>query len=420
MPENLDIVDMIQWRNTGMRVNTFFQIFNLPSNVDPEIQEAISYLRNAVLSFDHHFEQISADEIVDKKEDYLKMLFADIFGEFAISIKLSAEGYMKYALRNLRSSLDLLFVGLYTVYSWPEGSLDSPAGTNPLAEAFFSGLWSKMEEIDIDQLVLSRLVFKVEDKEILVRKETIDLATSFLNQLYEKFGFQVPENSKTSKALQVLREGIEKAFSYLAKNNDNESWRDIQQDTLSPENFYNTLMLDERFCFRACDEHEGELLKREVKKLHLSGSFDEPAKNIKDYLTFVGPEYDQNKYFLTCDDCEKPARIFGLHSRPSTRGLVKLIKNQMPINILRKLNSCVSKVFSESEKNAKGYFGDIIYSKLYVMLNDYSHSNIVDAPTTEEWFLFFYLPALKTCQCVLEVLSMADPHISKTQTEENP
>lgn len=46
-----------------MDVKDFSSMFNLPSNVDPEIQEAISYLRNSVLSFVHHFEQISVDEI---------------------------------------------------------------------------------------------------------------------------------------------------------------------------------------------------------------------------------------------------------------------------------------------------------------------------------------------------------------------
>lgn len=405
MSNNLDIVDMSNWINNGMRTNTFFQIFNLPSQVDPTIYKAIKSLRDLVYSYSSHFGEISIDETTNKREDYLKLLFADIFGEFAISIKLSAEGYIKYSLKNLRSSLDLLFIGIYTVYSWTEGSLNLPDGRNPLAEAFFSELWDKMEELDIDQIVLSRLALRNESKEILVRKEVVDLANSFLIQLYEKFGFQIPENPRKLNTLKSLKSGIEKALAYLVRDNENESWRELQQEFLSPEGFYNTLMLDERFCFRACEDHEKELLMREFKELHLSGSLDEETEKIKEYLTFLGPEYDQSECTLTCDDCEKPATIFGLHSRPNTRGLVKLIKIQIPYGNREKLDSCVSKVFSENEKNAKGYFGDIIYSKLYVRLNDFTHSNIVDIPTSEDWYQSFYLPVIQTFQCLLKTLS---------------
>jgi hypothetical protein len=409
MQGNKDIKNLIEWINRKMNLDDFHAIFNIPSDTFTEIPRSIGLLGELLGCYINHFGDISYKSSIKKRECYLQLLFADIFGELAISIKMASEGYFKYSLRNIRATLDLIFAGLFFVLSWDNLSLNDPEGTNLFASAFFSGYWGKLKEIDPDQIVLSGLSILPEDEIVMVRKESMNLANSFLKQVIERFKFEESKVSKTGKAKQIMRDAVEKAFSELVKSAPNAVWNDLQHETFAQTNFYQVLMLDERFFFRSCENHEKDLLDRLVKDLKLNKSTIENVEEIKEYLTFRFPLSDATDDNITCDDCERPPQIFGLRGRLSSRGLLKVMKFQMQNEPRKKLDNCVSRLFSNGDEQSKGFFGDVIYSKLYAKLNDFSHANLVEEPSVKVWYSDFFSPVIGFIKCILNTL-----HVNKT------
>lgn len=398
----LDIVDLTEWLNKGLRPNEFFRIFNVPCPTYREATDAIAFLGELIDSYSDYFGFLFNDNVKDKREQYLKLIFSDIFAELAMAIKLAAEGYVKYSLRNIRAALDLLFAGMYTISSWTEESLQGEDGINPMAEAFFSGYWGKMKSLDIDDLVLSRL--RVGDEEKLIRNELHQLRDEIFQRIISKF--QLDESKMPQKSIltskKLLEGSLGKLFVEMIRNSDSSAWSELAKEGLEPRNFYLTLISDSRFVFRSCDKHEDELLVRLKEKLEIPGELtDELKADLRGSLTFRGPVFKKNDSYPFCDDCEEPTTVVGFHSRPDTRGLTKLIKFQLPKNELEQINSCIADTFSSKDKKVKGYFGDIVYKQIYVKLNDYAHSNIVDEPSIYEWYSEFILPSFSVFNCIL-------------------
>ena len=248
----LDIVDLTEWLNKGLRPNEFFRIFNVPCPTYREATDAIAFLGELIDSYSDYFGFLFNDNVKDKREQYLKLIFSDIFAELAMAIKLAAEGYVKYSLRNIRAALDLLFAGMYTISSWTEESLQGEDGINPMAEAFFSGYWGKMKSLDIDDLVLSRL--RVGDEEKLIRNELHQLRDEIFQRIISKF--QLDESKMPQKSIltskKLLEGSLGKLFVEMIRNSDSSAWSELAKEGLEPRNFYLTLISDSRFVFRSC------------------------------------------------------------------------------------------------------------------------------------------------------------------------
>ena len=193
MTKDIDIIHMTQWANSGCLLKGFYEIFNIPYPAYEEISKAISHLSELFDNYSWYVESIYSDNTRKKIEERFKLLLADIFGELGVSIKLAGEGYIKYSLREIRSVLDLLFAGLFTISSWTSDSQESDEGINPMAEAFFSGYWGKMNVLSLDSLVLPQIYFGEESKE----KQATTLLGKLANKFYSDIilGFNI-DNAK--------------------------------------------------------------------------------------------------------------------------------------------------------------------------------------------------------------------------------
>lgn len=402
MAKKLDIIGITRWAQKGLLLKDFYEIFNVSYPTYEEISRAISYLSELFDNYSWYMETISADNTRNKIEEHFKLLFADIFGELGISIKLAGEGYIKYSLREIRSVLDLLFAGLFTVSSWVQDSLEIEGGTNPMANAFFSGYWDKMKPLSLDGLVLPILEFGEERKRVMstLRK----LSDMFYPNIISEFNFDkdkitIREEQKLKK---LLGKSLNEFFMDLIK--DSSLWPDIANKTLGDTAyFYWILMSNDEFALRACKKHEDNLLEDLKKKFGIKNDLTDDLKQKLSQLTFTGPQFDEGEgYLCGCSDCDNNATIYGIYSRPDTRAMSKLIKLQLQEQELEGINSCVVDSFGEIQKNARAsYFGDIIYSEIYSKLNDYVHSNIVEEPNISQWFDDFFVPTIIVLQCIL-------------------
>lgn len=400
MTKKLDIIKMTKWANDGFSLKDFYDIFNIPYPTYEEIPKAIQELSELFDNYSYYVTSISNDNKRNKIEEHLKFLFADIFGELALSIKLAGEGFISYSLREIRSVFDLLFAGLFTVSSWPPGSAKNENGVNPLANAFFSGYWGQLKELNLDDLILP---------ELKIRENANKQAMSILHELSEKFYPDIiSEFDLTNDVLKMggekrvkdeLSSALKTFFIKVLKNH--ESWPNIAKGTLGDkEYFYYILMNNNGVTLRSCKEHEEKMLTALMQKLGLGKELtDEIKENLRE-LTFIDESGDEESNL--CDYCENKAEVYGIYSRPDTRAMVKLIKLQLEQEELNGINSCIKegfKIIGRSPK--KTYFGDIIYSELYYKLNNYVHSNIVEEPSVGEWFYNFFAPTIIILQCIL-------------------
>lgn len=399
MAKNLDIIGITRWAQKGLLLKDFYEIFNVPYPTYEEISKAISYLSELYDNYSWYMGSISGDNTRNEIEKYFKLLFADIFGELGISIKLAGEGYIKYSLRAIRSVIDLLFAGLFTVSSWVQDSLKSADGTNPMADAFFSGYWGKMKPLSLDGLVLPIIEFGEERKRVMSLLR--ELSDKFYPDIISKFDFHIITAKNELEIKQLLEKSLNEFFINLIKDSD--LWPRIANETLgNTEYFYWILVSNTEFTLRACKEHENNLLEDLKKKLGIKNELTDDLKQRLSQLIIIGPESDEGEgYLCGYSHCEHNATIYGIYSRPDTSAMSKLIKLQLPKEELEGINSCIVDSFREIQKVVKGYFGDIIYSEIYSKLNDYVHSNIVEEPSISEWFYDFFGPTIIVLQCIL-------------------
>lgn len=396
MTKNIDIIHMTQWSNSGYLLKDFYEIFNIPYPTYEEISKAISHLSELFETYSWYIESISTNNTRGKIEEHFNLLLADIFGELGVSIKLAGEGYIKYSLREIRSVLDLLFAGLFTISSWTPNSQESDEGINPFAEAFFSGYWGKMNVLSLDSLVLPEIKFGEQTKSAITSLQ--ELSDKVYPNIISKYDFGIDKNSKMEKKVKkLLKNSLNEFFINVLKVGN--EWSNIAKEILgNTEHFWETLMNNDEVTVRACKKHEIELLKDLSKKLGIDVILTEDIKQKFLPLTFKVEEDES----ILCNYCDDKATIYGIYSRPDTRAMSKLIKIQLKKEEVNEINLCVKNSFKEIEKNTNGtYFGDIIYSEIYSKLNDYVHSNITEEPTISQWFYEFFIPTIIILQCIL-------------------
>jgi hypothetical protein len=397
-----DIISLTRWAYTGLGLKDFYEIFNVPYPNYEEVPKSIRYLSELLDNYSAYMQFVSMTRTTRKRDYYFSLLLDDIFGELAISIKLAGEGYIKYSLRGIRSVLDLLFAGLFTVSSFLPGSAESEDNTNPMAEAFFSGYWDKMKPLDSDMMVLSTLMFGEEGKGKSATNSLKELTEDFFEQTINKFNFDLSKlNNKTIQKLKIsLNQSLKKYFMDILKSD--KEWGQITKETLGKTDYFYWILMDNPdFALRSCLKHEGKLLEDLKNKLEIQVDLAEDIKQELMRLTFSSPEFEENENIPLCNYCENKATIFGIYSRPDTRLMSKLIKLQLSKVELDHINSCLKDSFDYTDKKVPGYFGDVIYSELYTKLNNYVHSNIAKEPNISEWFSDFVVPTFIVLQCIL-------------------
>jgi len=407
MRENQDIKKSIEWMNRRLETSDFYKIFNVPNKGKKKIREAIEFLKQLNDRYASFLNSIKEKPDKGRTEKFLALLFADIFSELAISVKLAGEGYIKYSLREIRATLDLIFMGIFTISSWPGGSAESDEDINPMANAILSGYWGKMSIFkNFDRLALPHVGVNNRSEERSMKETMHKLSKKF----YEEIIYELPHNkalASNKKAKEIFKKILEEFVVELIRE-DNKVVREILKNYLSPESFHFLLMSDDNITLRACDKHEYVLLKDLKRKLRIQGKLTSKLKEKLRLLTFHTPDaktYLGNE-FGRCKYCENEATIYAVYSRPDTPEMKKLIKYQLQKDKLNAINLCVKKYFELKNKKIKDkYFGDLIYSEIYTKLNDYVHANIVEEPTVSDWFNNFYIPTVKVLDCILSSIS---------------
>jgi hypothetical protein len=397
MTKDIDIIHMTQWANSGCLLKDFYEIFNIPYPTYEEISKAISHLSELFETYSWYMVSTSTNNTRGKIEEHFKLLLADIFGELGVLIKLAGEGYIDYSLKEIRSVLDLLFAGLFTISSWTSDSQESDEGINPMAEAFFSGYWGKMNVLSLDSLVLPTIKIGEEDKGKQAIISLGQLTDKFYLNIISEFNFKIHKKEEL-KLKKSLSNSLSSFFINLIK--DSNEWSNIAKEILGKtEHFYEILMNNNEATLRACENHEEKMLKDLSQKLGIDVILTEDIKQKFLPLTFKVEECNS----ILCNYCEDKATIYGIYSRPDTRAMSKLIKLQLKEEEVNGINLCIKESFkNEIGKNAKdSYFGDIIYSEIYSKLNDYVHSNITEKPTISQWFYDFFVPTIIVLQCIL-------------------
>jgi len=342
-----DIINVTYWAQKDFSIKDFCVIFNIPYPPSNKISKSISYLSDLLSNYSWYLQSISSNKIISKSQEHFTYLLSDIFGELAISIKLAAEGYVKYSLREIRSVLDLLYAGLYIASTWTYDSQKIEEGINPMAEAFFSGYWDKMKCFKLDDLIITGLELK--DGKLLGDSEIKNIVLNDTNY------------------------------------------------------FYWILMNNNKITSKACEKHLDNLLENLKNKLvGINSELTDDLKQSLSKLVFK-PEFNEEN-ISPCDYCNNKATIYGIFSKPDPPTMRKLIKHQLENVDLNNINSCIKESFKvmhkEIRKN-KSYFVDIIHHEIYAKLDNYVHSNIVPEPTISEWLYDYFMPTVVTLQCIL-------------------
>ena len=393
---------MNHWIQSGGLPKDFYDIFNIPYPTYDEITKAISYLSELFDNYSWYIQSISNVAKPMKKEQYLALLLADIFGELGISIKLAGEGYIKYSLREIRSVLDLLFAGLFTVSSWPVGSKKFEDGINPMAEAFFSGLWGRLKSLSIDDLIVSDLGYWEEKDRKSVTRELLSLAQRLYPEIISEFGLE--ENNINRNQEKRLKSSLEVSLRKFLTDilKETGEWKGIENDSIADSDYFYWLLINnDNYTLKACAKHENKFIGELMKKLGITGEITDEIKQQLSQLTFRLHGFYEDEPPL-CTYCENKATVYGILARPDTASMKKLIKLQFDKDELNEINELVNNSFDYVEIEAKGpYFGDIIYSKLYIKLNDYVHSNVVEEPDIQDWLKNFFAPTIIILSCIL-------------------
>ncbi len=418
--QNKDIEDMKKWMKQDFSSKAFVKLFGIRPTI---LQKKGSIMAKAIRSFASFVREYGAyvlflemNKVSSKVEEMMKLLFADILGELAISVKLTCDGYTSYALKNLRAALDLSITGLFLTTSWTVESKREGKGINPFGEAFLkSGLWGDLKALSYDeltQIIVEKVYLGREEampEERSIKSDIETISNSTLNSILRTFTHSVEEIEFTPTELSRIKtsiaKGISKAIVELFRKEANNKLTELIREMLFPDNFIELFKRDERLALASCSKDEEDMVADLKKRF---GIYDKASCNSRnedvDFLIFTtSSEGDdlEGQNVPICHYCDAPATSFALTSRPDTGCMLKLAKYQLSTERRKYLDECISKIFYGEESKRREFFGDLLYSNLYARLNNFVHHNIVEEPPLTMWYDEFFMPILKVNVCLL-------------------
>lgn len=402
-----EIHDSELWFRRGGGQIEFFDTFNLRYPAYKEIINAIDDLISLSRLYSRFTTNTAEDNREPSRTELLTSLFADIIGDFAVSIKLASDGHIRQSMRSLRATLDLLIAGIYTYTSWTQASLSYPDGVNPFIEAFLSGLWGKLKDLNLDDIIIANLMTNSNGTEVSARehlgKLTYELSKEFVDRMFPWENNEQPEN--IGIASKNIYSSLMKSLLEILSVRESKEHTKLLSQILDAENFIQTIIKGDKFTLKSCRGHEKIMMENLRKKLGLSSDSGSYLEEKMRRLTFVFESEVEGdlKNYPQCDECDKKATIFGILQKPDNKAMKKLIKYQLSKEDLEIFNKEIGKILNNNGK--KEYFVDLIYSKLYTSLNDFVHSNYVNIPSVEEWYRSYFHPVLSVESIVLSRFS---------------
>ena len=332
----------------------FYRIFRIPFPNKPDIEDVIRDFIEVLGNYSNFAERIEENEKMKKRYEPLEQYSADILGYIATSIKLAGEGHVGESLAILRSAIDVFITSLFTSLTWiPYTSED----INPLADAFESPYYHRMKEISLDDILVNKIGIGEESEGKLLKDQIIKISRSLFKNYLN--GMEIKENkiepSEQIRYLGEIRRTLNQISLALIRK-DNKWFKELEMQSISPENFLGALMADERYAFKACGDHENNLLNRLKRNLEIGEEMTEELKKVLiEELTFkfdieqIAKQIPEGDLPL-CDDCEKHPLIWSIHVRLDKNSMTKYIEKYLDKNSLTKINECVKLSLKKKEK----------------------------------------------------------------------
>jgi len=410
----------------GMNKDDFYRIFEIPfpnaieiDHVIEDFTNALSdYLywynflygnyKNGVLSSMNSEEPDTDDNFMARKYEVFAYFSEDIFGNLATSIKLAGEGYIYESLAILRSAIDILYSSLF-------GSESQAMSINIMSSPYYH----KLKEISLNEPIINRMVLKDENEKPvsnIINKFASSCLDNYLSELNinkEKINEKKDDKSKYIKA---IKNSLRTVFAEIMNSNGEEDYKSGRDEIIDPDKFAMLMLTDDQYVYRACKEHEKNLLVKLQKQVEIGGDFDQLSEEIKNGLRQLTVEYDIAKdakgELPTCDYCSNTPVIWCVHVRFNKRSMLKYLKDHLDKNALVKINKCTKRAFNGKKND---FFGDVIDYKIYGKLNPYSHGDPKTEPTITEWYESYMKPFLKSISCIYKNLVQ----IPETNNKEN-
>ena len=394
----------------GKNVDDFYRVFNIPFPNAIEIDAAIRDFIGALNSYQDFYDLLygeyenglagwidsgeapNENNILQWKYKVFSSFSQDMFGNLATSIKLAGEGYIYESLAILRSAIDILFSSLFGSESWIG-----------LANTMNSPYYHKLNEISWDDIVTDNVIFKDKDEELplsaIIEKVASNCLHDYLTELH--VNREIIDVEDLNIYEKIISDSLIRASSKMMNKYSPEVYKGIKKEITHPSNFIEYIALDDLYTYKACKEHEENLLERLQKQLEIGGNFDELSEEIKNGLRQLTFEYDistesKGKH-PTCDDCDNFPVIWGIHVRFNKRSMLKFLKANIDKDALGKINKCTKLAFNRKDND---FFGYVIDRKIYDKLNPYSHGDPKDEPSIHEWYNEYMKPFLESLSCV--------------------
>ena len=406
------IQNLYLFSRRGRNVDDFYRIFNILFPNEIEIDDAIRDFIKALNSNDVFDELLygksedvinswkesenSANEnnLLQRKYGLFMYLSFDLAGNLATSIKLAGEGYIYESLAILRSAIDILFSSLFGSESWLG-----------LANAMTSPYYHRLNEISSDDIAIDNIIFVDEDKdkEMLVSNIINKVASNCLDDYLTEFHadrgtIAVKDFDRYKK---IIRDSLIRAYPEMMNNYGDGFYKSMKNEITHPSNFMANIVMDGRYTYRACKQHERNLLERLQKQLGIGRSFDklseETKKDIRQLTFELEVPWQNEDIPPTCDDCDNLPVIWGIHVRFDKRSMLKYLKAHMDKDALIKINECTKLAFNGKRNE---FFGDVIDRKIYNELNPYSHGDPKEEPIIQEWYSEYMKPFLESLSCI--------------------
>lgn len=395
---NKAINNLVIWRERGGYIDNFYQIFRIPFPNELEIENAIRDMYSAMESYVTFLSRVEKNEILLTKYRPFQLFSADILGYSAIAIKFAGEGYIGESLAAIRSSIDIFITSLFASVIWKPSVIED---FNPLGE-LDSPYYHLLKEISLDDVIISKIGLGEEKKMVMLRDKINEATFPCLQGFFDVLN--INQEKIEPKELNSFRDIIQKALTNIfleTLKKQGGTFKEIGIEITKPEEFFRSLIGDERYTYKACEKCENELIEDLKSLLQINGEKTEEIKNNLKQLTFkldLGADKNNESELPLCDYCgENPATIWSIHVRFRKDSMLKYLKWHIDNDTLNEINNCVKKAFDSRKKE---FFGDLLNYKIYRELNPYVHGDPKLEPNITQWYEHYMKPYLESLACV--------------------
>lgn len=387
-----------EWANSDLTLPSFLSLFNVRGTASELIYESIGLLSSLGNEYRRYLQEIGTSTFADKNaHEKSSLLFANIFADLCIMIKLASEGYIDQSLRILRGALDVFTLSTFSIASWDETSKKTKDGVNPFVISYDHGTWPYLREMNPREYYYRGTWIGNEENKKLSSAE--DIISKEANKIYRSLTGKNPKTKKLNpeekRSLESIEMGVADALiTYLPSSRG--SWNHIEGASWSQHKteirklfyFWKVYTHSKSLVWYSCKKHSSELLQDLEKNFK---QFD--PRMTEDSLTgaifSISEESSEHPFCPYCLGRRSRSSLFSIRVRPSNRLMLELSREWLPSMLVNDMDTLVKDAY-----NYDGGFDQFIRVKLFYPLNQYVHGDLVDEPDLDTWYYEYFLPTV--------------------------